>query len=98
MSLMDTEEMVRLIVRECGEDLARYLREIHRELAGLREEAHKLRLVNEETKHELSRLNHFRRRILDAVDRVENLVTGQLEHLAKQLARLRVVLDHEHAP
>jgi hypothetical protein len=65
---MDTEEMVRLIVREGGEDLARYLRGIHRELAGLREEAHKLRLVNEETKHELSRLNHFRRRILDAVD------------------------------
>jgi hypothetical protein len=65
---MDTEEMVRLIVREGGEDLARYLREIHRELAGLREEAHKLRLVNEETKNELSRLNYFRRRILDAVD------------------------------
>jgi hypothetical protein len=48
---MDTAEMVRLIVKEGGEDLARYLREIHRELAGLREEAHKLRLVNEETKH-----------------------------------------------
>jgi hypothetical protein len=65
---MDTEEMVRLIVKEGGEDLARYLRGIHHELAGLREEAHKLRLVNEETKNELSRLNYFRRRILDAVD------------------------------
>lgn len=75
--------MIRCIVEEGGEDLARYLKEIHAELRALREEAHKLRLVNQETQAELARLNYFRRRILDAVDQESE------PDVQRVLARLR---------